>query len=74
MENSIKPISYTDLAIYCDRANIQYNELAQAIGVNYVTLYRIIKGLANPGKKMKRRINPFIAAHESEIRAALSEP
>ena len=65
-------IAYTDLKLYADKANITYTELSVTLGMNYHTLYNVIRGQFAPGKKTRRKLDAFINAHAEEIQLTLS--
>ena len=64
---------YTFLDKYCDVANITYQEFGTIVGIQWRTIYGIIKGLNPPSKKNARILDKWIEKNYENVFNTISK-
>ncbi len=68
-------INYQFLKLFCDRANITYQEFGAMVDstglVSWNTIYQVITGRTTPGKKVRRALDRYISRNRKKIEKVL---
>ena len=68
-------MKYTDLDAYCERECLTYKEFGKLVSplrtVSWNTIYQVITGKQNPGKRTRKVLDAYIKKNQARIRRVL---